>query len=205
MEMMVLDPEMQEHLIAQRQAWGGDRFDEVWEGVYMMAPLPNNEHQDIQGRLSHALHASVAVPDLGIVLPGANVSDREREDWVKNYRCPDIVVVLKNGTAKDCDTHWFGGPDFAVEIVSLHDRSRDRFDFYASVGVRELLLIDRFPWSLELHHLVGDGMELAGRTVPGDGVTLRSSVVPDSFRLVPGNPRPRIEVTHHDGVQRWLV
>src|SRR3954451_11146707 len=140
MEMMVLDPALQERLLAERQAWGGDRFDEVWDGVYMMAPLANNEHHDIQGGLSNAFHDSIKSAGLGRVQPGANVSDRKGEDWKDNYRCPDVVVVLNGGRAEDHGTHWFGGPDFAVEIVSKKDRSRDKFDFYSSVGVRELLL-----------------------------------------------------------------
>jgi Uma2 family endonuclease len=205
MEMMVLDPALQERLLAERQAWGGDRFDEVWEGVYMMAPLANNEHQGIQMRLCVALHASVGEPGLGQVLPGANVSDRRGQDWKHNYRCPDVVVVLKGGSAQDHDTHWFGGPDFAVEIVSKKDRSRDKLGFYASIGVRELLVIDRFPWSLELYRLIGGVLELVARCEPGDGTILRSEVVPNAFRLLAGEERPRIEVTHRDGVQRWLV
>ena len=28
---------------AERRAWGGDRFDEVWDGVYVMSPIANNQ------------------------------------------------------------------------------------------------------------------------------------------------------------------
>ena len=209
MALMVLDEEMEDRLIAERQASGGDRFDEVWEGVYMMAPLANNEHGDIQTGLAAALHDSVVSGGLGRVQAGANISDREGGDWVKNYRCPDVVVVLNDGHAEDKGTHWFGGPDFAVEIVSSRDpsrdRSRDKFDFYSSVGVRELLLVDRFPWSLELYRLIDGTLPLVARIEPGDNVLLVSNVVPNSFRLLSGNKRPQIEVTHHDGVRRWLV
>src|SRR4051794_25454283 len=146
MAMMVLDPDLQERLIAQRQESGGDRFDEVWEGVYMMAPLANNEHQDVQAGLVFALLTALANETAARVQAGANVSDR-KDDWKSNYRCPDVVVVLPRSAAHDRGTHWYGGPDFCTEIVSRGDRSRDKFEFYGSVGVRELLLIDRFPWS----------------------------------------------------------
>jgi len=205
MALMVLDQQLEDRLIAERQASGGDRFDEVWEGVYMMAPLANNEHGDIQGGLSAAFHDSVVSAGLGRVQPGANVSDREREEWVNNYRCPDVVVVLNDGRAEDHGTHWFGGPDFAVEIVSKRDRSREKFDFYAAVGVRELFLVDRFPWSLELYRLVRGSIDLVARAEPGDETLLVSEVVPNSFRLLKGRMRPQIEVTHRDGVRRWLV
>jgi Uma2 family endonuclease len=205
MALMVLDQDLEDRLIAERQASGGDRYDEVWEGVYMMAPLANNEHADLQGGLTAALHESVTSAGLGRVQPGANVSDRERGGWVKNYRCPDVVVVLKEGRAEDHGTHWFGGPDFAIEIVSKTDRSREKFEFYASVGVRELLIVDRFPWILELYRLVDGVLELVASCKPDDGVVLVSEVVPNSFRPLTGEGRPHIEVTHRDGARRWLV
>src|SRR4051812_47445996 len=154
MEMMVLDPALQERLLAERRASGGDRFDEVWDGVYMMAPLANNEHQDVQSNLTFAIRSALGQGSLARVQAGANVSDRE-DQWEHNYRCPDVVVIFPGGAARDCDTHWFGGPDFCVEIASRGDRSRDKTEFYASVGVRELLLVDRHPWSLELYWLAG--------------------------------------------------
>jgi Uma2 family endonuclease len=204
MDLMVLDADLQARLLAERQASGGDRFDEVWEGVYMMAPLANNEHQDLQARLAGAIQTAIGWDDPARVQAGANVSDQE-EDWTHNYRCPDVVVALPDGVARDRGTHWYGGPDFCVEIVSRHDRSRRKFDFYAGVGVRELLLVDRDPWELELYRLASGRLELIGRVAPGDVDALASSVVPVSFRLLDGQPRPRIEVTHRDGVQRWLV
>jgi len=52
MPTMILDPDLEEKLRAQRAAWGGDRYDEVWEGVYMMMALPKNEHQRFVARLT---------------------------------------------------------------------------------------------------------------------------------------------------------
>jgi len=46
-----------------------------------------------------------------------------------------------------------GGPDFAVEILNPGDRTPEKLPFYASVNVRELLVVDRDPWSLELFRL----------------------------------------------------
>ena len=204
MAMMILDRHVEDRLKAEREASGADRYDEVWDGIYMMAPLSNNEHQDLQSGLAAAVYSAIAVPALGRVHAGANVSDRE-VGWEHNYRIPDVVAVLPNSAARDCDTHWCGGPDFCVEIASRHDRSRDKLDFYASVGVRELLLVDRDPWELEMYQLKAQRLELVGRSAAGGSTLLASSVVPLSFRLVTGQPRPRIEVTHQDGVQRWLV
>ena len=170
----------------------------------MMVPLANNEHQNLQTRLAAAIQYAVGWNEPVHVDAGANVSDRE-EEWTHNYRIPGVVVVFPGGAAKDCGTHWSGGPDFCAEVASPGDRSRDKLDFYAGIGVRELLLIDRDPWALELYRLSGGQFRLVGRSDLIKQDVLASAVVPTSFRLVPASPRPRIEVAHRDGVQRWLV
>lgn len=204
MAMVVLDASVEERLKAEREASGADRYDEVWEGVYVMAPLADNEHQDLQFELAAAIKYALESPTLARIHTGANVSDREA-NWKSNYRIPDVVVVLPNGAARDCGTHWCGGPDFCVEIASPSDRSRDKLDFYAQIGVRELLLIDRDPWALELYRLSGRRLELVGRSDVGKPDALISTVLPVSFRLAAGTNRPAIEVAHRDGVLRWLA
>ena len=204
MALMVLDPTIERQLKAEREASGADRYDEVWEGVYMMAPLANNEHQDLQFGLAGAIKNALGWTGPGRVHAGANVSDRE-DDWTYNYRIPDVLVVFPGGAARDCGTHWCGGPDFCAEIASPGDRSRDKLEFYAAIGVRELLLIDRAPWTLELYRLGGGRLQLVGTSDLGKPDALASTVVPVSFRLTAGAKRPAIEVAHRDGVQRWLV
>ena len=71
--------------------------------------------------------------------------------------------------------------------------------------MRELLLIDRDPWALELYRLGEDGLALAGTSTPEQPTVLTSAVLPLAFSLVPGDPRPVIEVVHADGLQRWRV
>ncbi len=204
MATLVIDPYIETQIRAQRAKSGADRYDEVWEGTYLMAPMPNVQHQDLVAGLTAVLHQVVVASGAGQVLPGANVSDRE-EDWTQNYRCPDVVVVLHGSRAKNCVTHFCGGPDFLVEIVSPGDRSREKLQFYAKIGVRELMIVDREPWGLELYRLDGDELKLAGTSRLEEPAPLTSRVVPVSFRLLPGDVRPQIEVTHRGGVQRWLV
>lgn len=204
MTMIVSNPNVQEEIIAQRQAAGRDRPDEVWEGVYNIMPDPNNEHQDLVGDLTAILKPVVQWQDLWRVFPGCNVSD-QTEDWTRNYRCPDVTVYLEGTPAEDRGAYWYGGPDFAVEIISPHDRSREKFDFYAAVGTRELLLIDRDPWALELYRLTGEELKLVGRSDLENAAVVTSEVAPLSWRLVPGEQRPRIEITHADGEPQWTV
>src|SRR5207253_305814 len=82
--------------------------------------------------------------------------------------------------ARDCGTHWCGGPDFCVEIASPGDRSRDKLAFYAGIGVRELLLVDRDPWALELFRLSAGRLEPVGRSDLSKQDALPSPVVPVS-------------------------
>lgn len=46
---VIEDKELIEELKAQRAATGADRYDEVWEGEYVMAAQPNIEHQEFVG------------------------------------------------------------------------------------------------------------------------------------------------------------
>ena len=152
MATLINDRALETVLIRRRRAAGADRFDEVWNGVYVMSPIANDEHQDVAGVLTGILMAVVQWKGLGLVRPGVNVSDR-REDWKKNYRVPDVAVFLNDTKAVNCDTFWYGGPDFAVEVVSRGDRTRKKIPFYAKVGTRELLVVDRNPWALTLYRL----------------------------------------------------
>jgi len=204
MVMLVAERELEEQLRAQRRESGADRFDEVWEGVYCVSPIPNIEHQFIVGRLFAIFQTILDAGDLGMVFPGVNVSDRE-EGWTHNYRGPDIALVLKGCPAKNCGTHWCGGPDLVVEIVSRDDRSREKVEFYSRIGVRELLIVDRDPWALEIYQLNASQLTLAGRLTPDSPAQLQSIVLPLNFRLVAGQGRPVIEVSHREGRQTWRI
>lgn len=197
------DPMLERDLIARRQATGADKFDEVWEGVYVMASLANDEHQDLVSDLTTVLMIAVDWAGLGKVRPGVNVSDHE-VDWQHNYRCPDVVVFLNDTQAKNCGTHWRGGPDLVIEVVSEQDRSRDKLPFYASIAAREVMLIDRKPWSITLYRYQDGDLVEAGRAAgqPGE---LVSDVVPLSWRLEFDGDRPVIKVSHRDGRQHWSI
>ena len=204
MATVVLDRGLAEQLREERAAARSDRWDEVWEGTYMMVPLPNIEHQDFVIRLAAIFRDTLGWDSDDIVLPGANVSDRQK-DWEHNYRCPDVVVYRAGTHAKNCGTHWYGGPDLAVEVVSEDDRTRDKIPFYSKVGTRELLVIDRDPWSLELLRLSAKKLRSVGVSSGKRGRILQSRVLPLSFRLVSGQRRPTIEVVRSTDGKTWTV
>ena len=201
---MVYDSLVEQRLKAERAASGADRYDEVWEGVYMMAPMPNHEHQLLVGRWTRVLDEIVTDRQLGEVVPGINVSDRI-DNWEQNYRVPDVAVFLKGTRAVNHDSFWYGGPDFAVEIVSRHDQTREKIDFYGKIGTRELLVIDRDPWRLELYRLGGGILQLAASAGPCDRTPIVSHVLEFRALLQPSEHRPLIQVDHAASDRTWTI
>ncbi len=201
---VITDRSLEQRLIEERRAAGADHHDEVWEGVYFMAPLPSNEHQEIVNGVTTVLTVAIQWSGLGQVFPGVNISDR-RENWEHNYRCPDVVVFLNETQAENCSAFWFGGPDLAVEVISRDDRAREKLDFYAQVGTRELLLVDRDPWALELFRLHEGRLVQLCRSKIDNRQAFTSEAVPLTLQLVPGEGRPQIEISHRDGQQHWKV
>lgn len=208
---VIHDPDLEQRLIAERQADGSDRFDEVWEGVYNMAPMPNDEQQQLVAEFTTILTIVVKWQRLGVVLPGINVSNR-RSDWQRNFRCPDVAVFLKHTKSENRGTHWLGGPDLAIEIVSEGDRTFEKLPFYGEIGTRELLVVERDPWRLRLYRLEGTHLVLAGESTAMDPRSLVSEVVPLSFKLqsdvaveqVDGD-RPCIVIHSQEGSQQWTI
>ena len=144
---------------------GADRYDEVWEGIYMMTPAPNLEHQKLVFRLADVLDSVIGKTGLGDVYPEVNVSDRE-DDWTQNFREPDVVVVLQGGRE--------GLRDALVRRPRLPDRDhRPPRPRAGEIGVlrpdRRPRIVDRRPRSVESGTLstpqweTGVGKPIAGR------------------------------------------
>ena len=109
--------------------------------------------------------------------------------WKRNFRCPDVAVFLPDNPAEDRKTHWFGGPDFAVEIQSPFDRSREKFGFYAKVGVACWMFVTCRPWAADFTPepaRVSSGQDRAkwnpsswrARFFPSDFASCRGPTVP---------------------------
>jgi Uma2 family endonuclease len=202
--LLIPDVNVSADMIEDRRARGVDHHDEVWEGVYVMSPAANNEHQKLIARLTSILIEVVDEAGLGESFPGVNVSDQQ-DNWQKNLRCPDVVAFLNGNPAQNRDTHRLGGPDFAIEIVSPYDRSREKLDFYARIGTRELLIIDRDPWQLELLRLADGKLGSAGVSTLDKPAPLTSETTHLAFCLAPGDKRPVIAVTHADDGRQWTA
>jgi Uma2 family endonuclease len=201
---LVTDPAISLRLIQQRRDLGIDLFDEVWEGMYVMTPAPNDEHQRLSMMLVHVLVETVELTRIGQVRPAINLTSNP-DDWEHDYRIPDAVVFLRGSNATCHDVCWSGSPDFVVEIVSPWDKTRDKIPFYEQIGVRELLIVDRDPWRLELSCLQDGVLVRAGTSTVEDPSVVASHVLPLSFRLVEGDKWPKINVRHGDGERNWLI
>lgn len=204
MPVLVTDPDLARELREKRDRYHPESRDEVWEGVLVMTPLANNYHQLLVIKFSSAISAVIAWDRGDQVLPGANVSDREA-DWLHNYRIPDVVVYLATNPAKNLDTHWVGGPDLAVEITSPGEDPRQKLDFYAKINTREVLIVDREPWRLELYQLREGRLVLAGKSDAANPAVLISIALPLTFQLHPGTPRPTILISHTASAQTWTT
>ena len=73
-----------------------------------------------------------------------------------NYRIPDLTFVA---AGREHILHEDGvrseGPDAVIEIRSPHDETYDKLPFFASLGVREVIVIDRDTKRPELYRLAG--------------------------------------------------
>ena len=162
MSMMILDSELEARLLEQRRMWGADKFDEVWGGVYMLAPLPNDEHQEIVARLVRVFDEVLGDAALAHVRAGINLAGLECDDWTQDFRAPDVAVLRHDTEAENRDTHWRGPADFLIEITSPGDRTREKLPFYSRLGVKEFLLVERSGWTLELFRHDGTALMPAG-------------------------------------------
>jgi Uma2 family endonuclease len=200
---IIADPDVERRLLAERRRLGLDRFDEVWDGVYFMSPAPNNEHQGLGGELTAIFIELVTWKRKGRIFPSCNIS--ADEDWTQNYRIPDVAVFLKGNSARDMGTHWNGGPDLTVEILSPDDRSWEKLPFYAALGTREILLIDRDPWRLAVCRLDGKEIRPQEQCSLAAGGTVQTQTVPLSWQLITHSGRPALQIRTLDGTQQWLV
>ncbi len=130
--MVVLEPppvELQAWL-DKRRALGQDRFDEVWQGVYHVAPAPHPQHGAIEYRVLGALRTPAATA--GLI--GLTAFDLGR---------PDDYRVLDHGYVREMPEETFvATAAMLVEILSPDDETWAKQDFYFAHGVAELVVVD---------------------------------------------------------------
>lgn len=146
-----------EALIAERRAAGLNARDEMWEGVYHVVPYASNRHSLVEHRLHTVLEPLACAAEL--VLAGPLNVGRTAE----SYRIPDLTV---NDPGLDPDATGVETVRVAIEVLSPHDDTFKKFDFYAAHGVDEVLVADPDSRTVRCWHLAG------GTYVPATGSTV---------------------------------
>lgn len=146
MPTLVKDPQPVEieQLIERRRQLGIDRYDEVWDGTYVMSPAPRPEHQDLVQRVSVLFDPLARAVGLK-PNPGVNVGVKT------DFRVPDVTL-----RRPDDDSVYLPTVALAVEILSPNDDTPQKIPFYAAHGVDELVIVDPAERSVRWLALHGD-------------------------------------------------
>jgi Uma2 family endonuclease len=172
-------PIVPQDVLAVRKRTGADRFDEMWDGVLHMPPMPNFDHQDLEGELEMYLRLRWARPrgcwighQINVAPPGG---------WPDNYRVPDLVLLTPERFGINRNEYFEGAPDVVVEIHSPGDETYEKLPFYEELGVPEVWVIHRDSKEPEVYVLKRRRYkkQSAGRggwlRSPGTGIELRAS------------------------------
>ena len=149
--MKVVMPEAPADIIEWRRRTGADRWDEMWEGVLHMPPMPTTPHQKLAAHLDRWLSRYWAEPRGCEVYPPVNVAPEG--EWPRNYRIPDLVLLTPDRFGIDREEYFEGAPTVVVEIRSPGDETYEKLPFYANLGVPEVWVVDRDTKQPEIHVL----------------------------------------------------
>jgi Uma2 family endonuclease len=136
--------------LEQRRALGLDRYDEVWEGEYHVAPEAHGRH----GLVDHQLRFLLDGRARAAGLVGSSPLNLGRPD---DYRVPDQAYLRKPATDV-----WNSTAAIVVEVVSPGDESYAKLGFYHRLGVEEVLIVDPLRQAVEWHGRNDEGFERTG-------------------------------------------
>jgi len=139
-----------EQELDRRRELGLDRWDEMWEGVLHMAPAPANEHQRILQELLLFLAPLLRKRKRGSLGLCVNVFGAEN-----NYRIPDLSFVASGREKIVAVDGIRGAPNAVVEVRSPEDETYEKLPFFAKLGVREVIVVDRDSKKTEIFRLAG--------------------------------------------------
>jgi len=135
--------------LERRRALGLDRFDEMWEGEYHVAPEAHGRHGDV----AHQLAVLLCSRALAAGLWGSGPLNLGSKD---DYRVPDQAYLRQRATEV-----WNPSAAVVVEVLSPGDESYAKLGFYHRLGVEEVLIVDPLRRAVEWFRRGGDGFERA--------------------------------------------
>jgi hypothetical protein len=108
------------------------QWDEMWDGVLHMPPMPNRVHQDFEMDFANVLKHERARPNGCRVHHQVNLTTPEDEEaWTKNYRIPDLVLLTPVFAGLGVPEVWFVHRDtkrptvFELRTGHYHERPAD--------------------------------------------------------------------------------
>lgn len=134
-------------LIDERRLLGVDRFDEVWDGVYIVNRPPSFRHSTVAGLVVDLLRPYAEARGL-VVRREVGIG---RHD---DHRIPDVVVARIADL--DDNEHYLLTAAIVVEVISPGE-GVDKRQFYRSRRVAEVVHVDPASGTVEWSALVPDG------------------------------------------------
>ncbi|MBI4605797.1 MAG: Uma2 family endonuclease [Planctomycetes bacterium] len=178
--------------LERRRKLGLDRWDEMWEGVLHMAPAPNVPHQRVQRDLGSFLSSLLCRQGRGELLNGVNVFNDSSVE--SDYRIPDHSFVRSGRESLIEENGIHGAPDAVIEIRSPEDESYAKLPWFAALGVREAIIIQRDSKETEVYRLAGSQYFAVA---PDKDGWVTSEVMRVRFRAVAGE-KPQLAVEDLD-------
>lgn len=132
-------PPVVDALIEERRRLGTDRFDEVWDGVYVVNPPPSFRHSTVAGLVLDLLRPQAEARGL-VVRREVGVGRLD------DHRIPDVVVARMADL--DDKQHYLLTAAIVVEVRSPGERI-DKRPFYRGCGVDEVVLVDPASGTVE--------------------------------------------------------
>ncbi len=166
MKVLILDAPQK--MLDERRALGLDGRDEMWDGVLHMVPPPSGHHQ----RLSSRLHVVLAPLAYARGLEASMETGLFQSEI--EYRVPD-QTYYRPEHASDRGAE---GAELVVEVRSAGDETYEKMDFYARLGVREVLVLYPLHPAVQLFRLRAGRMHEAP-----PGTTIVSEVLSVTVRI----------------------
>lgn len=137
-----------ESWLARRRELGLDGKDEVWEGVYHVAPHEHGRNGETAMALAEHLNARARSRGLR---PGGSFNLGDPGD----FRVPDLGFHRGD----ESPALYYASAALVVEVLSPHDETFAKSSFYAARGVDELWVVDPLTRSVRIWQLDPTGTE----------------------------------------------
>lgn len=168
-------------ILEWRRRCDGEQFDEMWDGILHVNMPQTIAQSEFVSALLCWMH-SVWKTDGAKVLHGVAVSIDE--DWMNNFRIPDLIAMTRGRKRYLTESHVHGPPALAVEVHHLEDEAYEKLPYYATMRIPDVWIIERDTWRPEVYSLVEDKYQLQTTREFG---WLRSEAVGIELQHAPDN------------------